>query len=248
MKNYIVAEYIKGKRSFSHFFFLGFPMIVVLLCIPFSRFMYFDINFFIPLIYNWCPTLFLPLGLSVLAYQSIQREKETRTYNYYYLLNKKMFWKTKIITLVLYSFLANLFIAVLSIALEFIMYNSENILIINVILTSLILWISTLFIIPFSILLAKITTPIVSIIINSFGMLVSILIATGNYWYLCPWAWSLRMIIPIIKTKPNGLLVEESDPLNSISVLYPGLGLAVLIFIILYISVPLILSRTKEDK
>lgn len=248
MKNYIAAEYIKGKRSFSHFFFMWFPLIVVLICIPFSQFMYFDINFFVPLIYNWWPTLFLPIGLAVLGYQSIQREKETHTQNYYYLLNQNMFWKTKLITLATYSLTANILIALLTIILEFIMYDSSNIIIMNVLLASLVLWMTTLFIIPLSILLAQLTTPILSIIVNLFGIVTGIFTAVGNHWYISPWGWSLRLIAPIIKTNPNGTLLQENDPLNSTSIVYPGLGLALLIFIILYISVPLILSRTRESE
>lgn len=247
MKNYIAAEYIKGKRSFSHFFFMWFPVLVVLICIPFSQFMYFDINFFVPLIYNWWPTLFLPMGLAVLGYQSIQRENESYTHNYYYLLNQNIFWKTKIITLSGYSLVANSLIALLTILLEYIMYDSANVIIMNVIAASLVLWITTLFIIPLSILLAQLTTPIFSIVVNLFGIIAGVFTVVGNHWYVVPWGWSLRLITPIIKTNPNGTLLQENDPLNTPSLVYPGLGLALFIFIILYISVPLILSRTRES-
>lgn len=247
MKNYITAEYVKGKRSFSHFFFIWFPPLVELICIPFSQFMYFDINFFVPLIYNWWPTLFLPMGLAVLAYQSIQRENESHTRNYYYLLNQNMFWKTKIITLSGYSLIANSSIALLTILLEYIMYDSSNVIIMNVIVASLILWITTLFIIPLSILLAQLTTPIFSIIVNLFGIIVGVFTAVGNHWYMSPWSWSLRLITPIVKTNPNGTILQENDPLNTPSIVYPGIGLAIVIFIILYVSVPIILSRTKES-
>ncbi|MHC5268502.1 lantibiotic immunity ABC transporter MutE/EpiE family permease subunit [Enterococcus sp. LJL98] len=247
MKNYIIAEYFKGKRSFSHFFFLWFPLLVVLICIPFSQFMYFDINFFVPLIYNWWPTLFLPMGLSALAYQSIQRENESHTRNYYYLLNKNMFWKSKIITLSGYSLISNSFLAILTIALEYIMYDSSNIILVNVIVSSLVLWITTLFIVPFSILLAQLTTPIFSIIVNLFGIITGVFTSAGNHWYLSPWGWSLRLITPIIKTNPNGTLLQENDPLNTPSIIYPGIGLALFIFIIFYVTVPLILSRNLES-
>ena len=246
MKNYITAEYVKGKRSFSHFFFIWFPPLVVLICIPFSQFMYFDINFFVPLIYNWWPTLFLPMGLAVLAYQSIQRENESHTRNYY-LLNQNMFWKTKIITLSGYSLIANSLIALLTILLEYIMYDSSNVIIMNVIAASLVLWITTLFIIPLSILLAQLTTPIFSIIVNLFGIIAGVFTSVGNHWYISPWGWSLRLITPIIKTNPNGTLLQEKDPLNTPSIVYPGLALALFVFIILFISVPPILSRTRES-
>ncbi|MDR1567764.1 MAG: lantibiotic immunity ABC transporter MutE/EpiE family permease subunit [Streptococcaceae bacterium] len=247
MKNYIAAEYIKGKRSFSHFFFIFFPLPVVLICIPFSQFMYFDINFFVPLIYNWWPTLFLPMGLAVLGYQSIQRENESHTQNYYYLLKQNMFWQTKVITLSGYSLMANSLVSFLTILLECIMYDSSNVIILNVISASLVLWITTLFIIPLSILLAQLTTPIFSILVNLLGIIAGIFTAGENYWFVIPWGWSLRLITPIIKTKPNGTLLQESDPLNTPSIVYAGLGLAIFCFCILYINVPLILSRTRRS-
>lgn len=246
MKNYIVAEYIKGKRSFSHFFFMWFPVIVILICILFSQFMYFDINLFVPLVYNWWPILFLPMGLAILSYQSIQREEESHTQNYYYLLNQTMFWKTKLITLAGYSLIANSLIALLTILLEVIMYDSSNIIVMNVLLASLVLWITTLFIIPFSLLLAQLITPILAIIINLFGIISGIFTAMGNHWYISPWGWSLRLITPIIKINPNGTLLQQNDPLNSLSIVYPGLGSTFFISIVLYISVPLILSRSRR--
>ncbi|WP_423252907.1 lantibiotic immunity ABC transporter MutE/EpiE family permease subunit [Melissococcus plutonius] len=246
MKNYMIAEYIKGKRSFSHFFFMLFPLFVVLICLPFSQFMYFDINLFVPLIYNWWPLLFLPIGLAVLCYQSIQRENESHTQNYYYLLNQRTFWQTKIIILSGYSLIANSLIALLTILLEYVMYDASNVIIVNVLSTSLVLWITTLFIIPLSILLAQLLIPIFSIIVNLFGIILATFTTTGTYWYIVPWSWSLRLITPIIKTNPNGTLLQENDPLNTPSIIYPGLVLAIVIFIILFISVPLILSRTKE--
>lgn len=247
MKNYITAEYIKGKRSFSHFFFIWFPLLVVLICLPFSQLMYFNINFLVPLIYNWWPTLFLPMGLAVLAYQTIQRENEGHTRHYYYLLDQNMFWKTKIITLSGYSLIANSLIAVFTILLEFILYDSSHIVIMNVLGASLVLWITTLFIIPLSILLAQLTTPLFSIIVNLFGIISGVFTAAGKYWYIIPWGWSLRLITPIIKTNPNGTLLQKNDPLNTPSIVYPGLGLALVVFIVFSICVPPILSRTRES-
>lgn len=247
MKKYIFAEYIKGKRSFSHFFFTLFPVLIVLICILFSQKMYYDINFFVPLVYNWWPILFLPIGLAVLSYQSIKREKDAHAQNYYYLLNQNTFWKTKIITLLWYSFVANGLTAIFTITSEYILYDSANIVVLNVIVTSFILWVTTLFIIPLSLLLAQLISPILSIVVNLFGIAAGIFTATGDYWYLNPWGWSLRLITPIIKTNPNGTLLQENDPLNTPSIVYPGVGLAIVIFIILYISVPLILSRTGES-
>lgn len=246
MEKYITAEYIKGNRTFSHFFFLLFPLVVVLICLPFSQFMYADINYFVPLIYNWWPTLFLPIGLALLSYQSIQRENESHTQNYYYLLNQNKFWKTKIITLSGYSLIANALIAVLTILLEYIMYDSIYIIITNVLTASFVLWITTLFMIPFSILLAQLVTPLFSIMVNLLGMIISTFTAVKDYWYLNPWGWSLRLITPIIKTNPNGTLLQENDPLNTPSIIIPGMVLALLVFTILYISVPRLLSRIKE--
>lgn len=245
MRHYIEAEYIKGKRTFSHFFFTWLPILAVLICVPFSQFMYFDINFFVPLTYNWWPSLFLPIGLSVLSYQTIQRENESHTYNYYSLLNQKLFWKTKMITLVMYSFLANSLIAILTIVLEHIMYEPTTIITLNVLVTSFILWLTTLFIIPISILIAQLTTPLISIVINLFGIIIGIFTTVKDYWYINPWGWSLRLITPVIKTNPNGTLLKEYDPLNTPSIIFPGLCLSVLVFTVLYFSVPIILSKLK---
>lgn len=81
--------------------------------------------------------------------------------------------------------------------------------------------------------------------INLFGIIAGVFTAAKDYWYINPWGWSLRLIAPIIKTNPNGTLLQETDPLNKPSIVPLGLGLAIFIFIIFYISAPAILSKTR---
>ncbi|WP_416353146.1 hypothetical protein ACNAN0_09360 [Agrilactobacillus fermenti] len=185
------------------------------------------------------------MGLTILSYQTVQREKEAHTYNYIYLLKQNIFWRAKIVTLVIYSFVANSLVAILTIILEHIIYDSENIITGPVLLTSLILWLTTLFIIPLSLLISQLTMPILSVITNLIGLVAAAFTIKKAYWYLNPWSWSLRLITPIIKTNPNGTLMQKGDLLDTPTIIPPSLCLATIVFFILYASVPLILSRTR---
>ncbi len=246
MLKYISVEHLKGKRTFSHTFLILYPFLISLLCIPFTTLMYSDINYFIPLIYNWWPTLFLPIGLSILVFQSLDREKKASTDKYLFLLDTRLIWISKIITLSLYSLIANFMITILSIVIQFILYGSD-IQIYCVIYASFVLWITTLFIIPFSFIVGRLFKPLSAVIFNVIGMIISVFFITSNFWYFIPWSWSLRAITPIVKTRPNGTLLPENDVLNTPEIIIPTCILSFVIFIILSLTAVLLLKNRRGE-
>lgn len=242
MKDYCIAEYIKGKRSFSHFVPIIFPFIVALLGIPFSKKFFFDSKYYVVLVYNWFPVMFLPLCLILISYQAVKREIESHTYNYYPLVNKGKFWLSKVLVASLYSLCLNMFLALFTILIQLFMYDPSQLIIQDVIASSLVLWLSTLFIIPLTILIAVYINPFASIVFNFIGIVISIFFDSGSNWFLFPWSYGVRLITPIIKVNPNGTLLEPDSPLNTFKDLPWGIAISVLLFIVLTI----LTSKTRK--
>ncbi|WP_373319400.1 lantibiotic immunity ABC transporter MutE/EpiE family permease subunit [Staphylococcus americanisciuri] len=247
MFNYIFVEHLKGKRTFSHKFIIIYPLLISLLCIPFTKLMYSDINYFVPLIYNWWPTLFLPIGLSVLVYQSLDKEVKASSDKYFFLLDTRLIWLSKILLISVYSLIGNLNIAIFSIIIQFVLYGA-NVQILNILFASLVLWITTLFIIPLSMMIGRLFRPLSIIIFNVIGMCVSMFTVSNSYWYFIPWSWSLRIITPIVKTRPNGTLLPENDVLNDTTIILPGCFLAIFAFSILTIAAIMLLKGKRGDQ
>lgn len=246
LRNYIEAEHIKGKRSFSHFLIIIYPLLVTLLGIPFSIFIYSDTKYFVALVYNWFPTMFLPLGLILASYLSVKREIDSSSSNYYPLLDKQSFWKSKIIVLSIYSLCLNLSLAIFTISFQLIMYQLSQVIILDVLFSSLILWLSTLFIIPLTLLLSIYFTPFIGIIFNLTGLTMGIFFAMGSKWFLVPWSYGVRLITPIIKVNPNGTFLQNSSSLNTFVYLPFGVGIAIIIYLILTLFLVKIKKRQIE--
>lgn len=242
MKNYVDAEFIKGKRSFSHFLPVAFPLLVAILGVPFSKQFFYDTKYFVVLIYNWFPVTFLPLCLILISYQSVTREIDAHTVNYYPLLNKSKFWLSKVFLISMYSFSLNICLAIFTILIQILMFDLSQLIFLDVILSSIVLWIATLFIIPFTIIIAVYINPFASILFNFIGMGVSIFLNSGNKWFLLPWSYGVRLITPIMKVNPNGTFLDSNSPLNTFKELPLGIVISLSLFIILTI----LCSRINE--
>lgn len=53
------------------------------------------------------------------------------------------------------------------------------------------------------------------------------------FWWLNPWSWPIRVMCPTIGIHPNGVPLENGDPLTSWAVVPPAVVLSVLLFAIL---------------
>lgn len=67
-----------------------------------------------------------------------------------------------------------------------------------------------------------------TILVTSTGIVVEVLMTTGEAWYLCPWSISMRLMCPILKIHPNGCLLEVGDLLLNSSVILVGIVVAII--------------------
>jgi ABC-2 type transport system permease protein len=70
-----------------------------------------------------------------------------------------------------------------------------------------------------------------------FNTIIGSIIAVKSYWFICPFLYSSRLLCPILKIMPNGLLLESGNPsftpaLGSYAVVPIGIILSVILLII----------------
>ena len=81
-------------------------------------------------------------------------------------------------------------------------------------IASIFLWIIVVFVttvwqIPFSFIISKKLGVIFSVLVNLAISFSGVFLALKPYWMFCPWAWVNRSMISILGILPNGLPVEE---------------------------------------
>ena len=108
-------------------------------------------------------------------------------------------------------------------------------------LTALVLWLTTLWMIPFCLFLSqKIGTFLMLILHMGIYTVLSAIVSLKPYFFLFPGAITARVMCPLIKVLPNGLLFEPgqltySPELGEISGLWIGILSAIVWFLICWL-------------
>lgn len=87
-------------------------------------------------------------------------------------------------------------------------------------------------------------TIILSVVVNfSMGIVVSI----GKYWWISPFSYPARLMCPILKILPNGMLAEPGNPTFTPELLdYSVIPLGVIISIMLFLVVTYLTAKWYE--
>ncbi|MBE0343169.1 lantibiotic immunity ABC transporter MutE/EpiE family permease subunit, partial [Paenibacillus sp. 28ISP30-2] len=184
---------------------------------------------------NWWSILFLPLLISILCTLSDQKEKKASHYSTIWLLplQPAKAWFTKIGIISIYSLFSLLFFLCMILIIGLLIPTFQTQLA-SSIGAILLLWVATLWEIPFCLFLAKRFGFAGTVILNCLSSLgIGITMATQSYWWISPWSWSIRMMCPVVGIHPNGLLLEANSPLRNASVLPVGIVMSVVLFMVL---------------
>ncbi|GIN18046.1 multidrug ABC transporter permease [Shouchella clausii] len=227
--SYMKAENLKLKRTFARKM-IG---IVPLLTVAFSFIM--NMEYFVYLTFNWWSILFMPMMIALFCALAHVREKQASNYNGIYSapVDLRLVWLAKASVIALYSLASQLIFLVIMFLIEMVV-PLFPVGPFPVIAACFLLWATTLWQIPFCLLLAKKFGFAVSLIVNLFGCLAfGIIAATKAYWWAWPWSWPIRAMSPTIGIHPNGLPLEEDDPLLSMTVIPIAIILSLLLFAVL---------------
>lgn len=244
MKNIIRAEQLKMAHTFGKML----PVVAAVLNLFLALFMLAGVkNVFPAGAWNWWYGMLLPGMLAILCYLNIKKEKKIKYYNILALqVPVEKSWVGKIICISLSLLLANLIIFAGTLIGGAILGTTITPL--GGICGAILLTISYLWEIPLFLFLSA-----------KFGMFVSIFssmvlsvtgvvtLADSDLWWSYPASIPIRLMCPVLGILPNGLLVPADSELNNMNVVFPGVLLSILWFIVLTVLTS-IWIRNMEEK
>ena len=228
MLKMIKAEHIKLRHTFGKYLPVIFPILAVLLAFCLMRG-----NMMPEGTWNWWYAMLLPGMLTILCHLGMTKEKKMHYYNLYCLsisVNKYLMGK------IIHCGLCLLFADFLIFVGTWIagkLFDS-TISVMGGFWGFVLLTITYLWEIPLYMLLSSrfgMFTSIFSCMILTIGSVVAL--AHSDLWWVCPSAISIRLMCPILGIMPNGLLVPEGSKLLDMSVIFPGVLISLVWFILM---------------
>ncbi|AWN18624.1 lantibiotic immunity ABC transporter MutE/EpiE family permease subunit [Streptococcus sobrinus] len=203
MIKFFLAERLKLKRTISKKILLFSPCLIALLTIRLPDYIFTTG-------YNWWYAMIFPGVLTLFICLVQQQEERKLAYQAVYPLSVslKRFWLGKISVIAYYMGLAELLHLGLLLLVKYSLFptQGENQELWRLVLASLVLVFTALWQIPFCLWLAKKTGTIVTLLINLvLNIGAGIIFATSSFWWLCPYSWGIRLMVPILNILPNGL-------------------------------------------
>ncbi len=234
MISYIFAENLKHKHSFLKKLLVIMPISLILLSL-FLMPSYFTTN-----AYNWWYVIIMPATFALIP--AMMHRKEGRKLNYRAVfplnINLKKLWVSKIITAFIYMSIAAMIHMLGVYIFQFIIGEqlTPNYGFSTLLFASALLIITNIWQIPFCFFLAKKFGFVVSVAINAvLGLALGILLSDSAFWIFCPYAWGIRLMVPVMHILPSGILIEASNPMISNTSLYIPCILSICLFILLTI-------------
>ncbi|GIO25219.1 lantibiotic immunity ABC transporter MutE/EpiE family permease subunit [Oceanobacillus sp. J11TS1] len=224
----IAAENLSLKRTFTRKLLFIVPFVNVILSFLMNP------TFFVSGTFNWWSIIFMPLLIGLLC--SMVNKKEIKAGNYSVLFSKPLafekVWYGKITVLALYTLISMIIFAVL-LVLVGILFPGYAIMQANRFEAIILLWLTSLWQIPFCLFLARKFGLIIAVGVNFICGLFMGTLAAYHFWWIIPWAWPVRMMSPILGIHPNGLALKAGNPLMSYTAVPIGIGLSLIFLIIL---------------
>jgi ABC-2 type transport system permease protein len=81
-----------------------------------------------------------------------------------------------------------------------------------------------------------------------FNTIIGPVIAAKSYWFICPFSYPARLVCPILKIMPNGLLLKPENPSFTDLASYTVVPIGILLSVILLISLLLTTARWYQNK
>lgn len=184
----------------------------------------------------------MPIGAAILAALSVQQDREAWRFLLAYEVKPAQLFLAKFAGLaqltLLSSFvlftnlvLGGLFLGVLDIA--------------NVFLAAFLPWVVGLGVLALFLTLSLMTGLGLTIGVGVFGMLSGALLADKSIWMYVPFAWPMRVILPIAEIYASGIPLPPESPLNDMSVIPVALVLSVILGVISLTLGAIYLSRKE---
>lgn len=229
MTNIIKAEFLKQKRTMSSKLIFIFPIITLVMAFVLTAGM---TNAYAESVWNWWYVLLLPGMIAIVSYLSIMREKKNGYYNIKTLpIEKRNLMLGKIAYLGILVLVSNAVLfagAALGGA-----FLTTSVPVVGAAITVLVLSIVQLWQIPLFLFLSEKFGMVVELIACLFITVFGTIVAPSGKWFLFLSAVPMRIVTPLLHVLPNGLRAQAGDPLLNASVIFPGILIALVWFVVL---------------
>lgn len=227
MFNLLKAEFLKQKHRFGLKLLWLAPLITILLAL-----LLMGGRFLLECSFNWWYTLILPGALSILVSFTVSGEKKHNRHGLFSVLtDKRKLWVSQLITHTILLFCMNLiFFVFIAAACAFFGISMPYF---DGFMASLVLSLTLAWQIPLFMFMSEKAGTFCTIF---FGLLCNmgfgIFFAATKLWYI-PFSIPSRLMCAIIRVQPNGLPVPAGSVFESPSVIFPGLLITLLLYVVL---------------
>jgi ABC-2 type transport system permease protein len=206
-----------------------------------------DKSYLIAVGFNWYPTMILPVVLSLLVGNSCAKEKAPNQIFYLTLGCKPRLQLIAKNIVVLFELFVILITSSFLLFLLGYFLIKETVVVGEVIRATWILFIGSLPIVGISFVMNQFLPRAVIILVNFICTLfIATTFALKMTWWLFPWSYTLRMLCPVLGIHPNGTFLSDNDTLRDPKVIWMGILLSVLTYL-LALFFQLLLNRRRKN-
>ncbi|MGM7634325.1 lantibiotic immunity ABC transporter MutE/EpiE family permease subunit [Bacillus sp. Hm123] len=215
------AERLKWKKTFITKLVWLAPIVAILLTAVLMGGSFFQSG-----AYNWWYAMLLPGALTICCALVVEKDAKLKYHSILALpIDLKRIWLGKILACSTWLLLTTLIFFAGITTGGMLFGNSFSFT--NSLFGSLLIFLTFLWQIPLCLFLAAKLGTYMAILINLVGNIAGVVaLSDGEFWYSVPYAITPRLICPTLEILPNGLPVPEGSPLLSMSVIVPGILIA----------------------
>ena len=226
MLNYVKSELLKQRHRFHAKLLWGAPLTAILLAAVLMAGSFLQSGS-----YNFWYTLLLPGSFTILISLTVSGEKRKNRHGLFSVsIHKKDLWSAQILLGMLFLFFSCL-IFFLGSVLGGLFFGNTLSLVQNA-CGSLVLFLTFSWQIPLWMAMSEMANSIISIFLSlffNFGF--GVFFAAKELWWI-PFSIPTRLMCPIIRVQPNGLPAEAGSPLIDPAVIFPGILITVILFLV----------------
>ena len=242
--NYLQAELLKNKRTFTKKLIVLAPVITALMNI-FAP-LWFQLNS-----YNWWYILLYPGFLTLVCALLEQQDNSKLKYRAVFTLpvDLKKIWKAKIGAAGLYAAWGNLCFLALNLLGGYMILTVYKIPLtvsaLQAVSGTVCIVIVSLWEVPLSLWLSKKAGIFLTVALNAgIGSILGIFAVNSNLWILCPYSWVPHLMIYVLKIMPNGMPAAIQNTPRT----FGEIGAALLLSVIVFVLLSLVTAKEFEKE
>ncbi len=236
MKRIFLSNLLKIKNTSINKLIILFPLICALISLLFSSLGGESIlSLTVETAVNQWGVIWINVIIAVISGLLNKLELDSNKYSIFLSrdVDLKMAEFSRIILVAFLSLVISIILGLILIVISLFLPTPSLTSISRILLTVLLIWVTTLWQIPFTLWLSRKTNLYFSMIINTIApLIIGTSFSLLDNWYIFPYDWSLKLLEPMTKMGINGIPFG-TEYVPNYSMIYISLFLGVILFIIL---------------